>query len=430
MKKNMNYFIMAVLALCSFSACNKTDELKAWTPGPVDGYNVTPINGGATITYNIPRDPDILYVMAEYTRNGKVFTEKASVYKNSLTIEGFNTTDKVKVTLYKVNKQEQKSEPFELEFTPLTGLVTIAKDSLKWQPGFGGITASWVNPASTPLGVHVMFMNDDGELETNEMYYSTLTKETRAFRGFDHKEYTFAIAFEDKWGNISDTTWFTTTPFFETMIPKPYGDFRANVPYDNVSTINTAASHAFATWYDGVVNTSGHGWLSKSGSSGLSITFDMKQVVKLSRVVIHGYHINQPYWQVNITKFEMWGVKKFEYDKVSDLPYWLDEFSVRIGAIHGVDNTTVLPDRTFENDWEYLGFHAIPRYDLMVPPDNQAVLNLSANGAEYDIPLDAKPVRYVRLFVREDVGIAPPPANNYFSGGEITFYGDNTVPQE
>ncbi len=424
-------FIIVALALCSsFFACKKKDDLKVWTPGPIEGYNVTPIFGGATITYNIPRDPDILYVMAEYIRNGKVFTEKSSVYKNSLTVEGFNTTDNVEVTLYKVNKEGQKSEPFELSFVPLTSLVGIAKDSLKIATGFGGIVATWKNPAATEFGVHLMVLNEENVLESKEMYYSSSKDDKHAFRGFENKEYTFAIAFEDKWGNISDTTYITTTPFFETMVPKPYGDFRSNIPYDNTSNLSDASNHLFSTLYDNIVNTSGHGWLSAVGSDGLSITFDMKQVVKLSRVVIHGYHINSPYSQVNITAWEAWGVKKMDYTKLSDLPYWLDSLSVRWGAIHTVNPTTILPARTFENDWEYLGFHRIPRYDRMVPPDNQAVLNLAANGAEYDIPLDAEPVRYVRFFVREDVGIMPPQAWNYFSMGEISFYGDNTVPQE
>ena len=65
----------------------------------------------------------------------------------------------------------------------------------------------------------------------------------------------------------------------------------------------------------------------------------------------------------------------------------------------------------------------------MVPPDNQAVLNLGANGTEYTVPIGAKPVRYIRIFAREVAGIGPPSSNNYFSMGEISFYGDNTVPQ-
>src|SRR5690606_17660191 len=135
--------------------------------------------------------------------------------------------------------------------------------------------------------------------------------------------------------------------------------------------------------------------------------FDLQQVAKLSRIVIHGYHLNSPYSQANITQFEAWGTDKIDFDRLSDRPYWLDEYSVRNDNIHGVDNATVLPARTFKDDWTYLGWHAIPRYDLMVPPDNQAVLDLAANGAEYEVPIDAGPVRYVRIFVREITGIMP-----------------------
>lgn len=125
----------------------------------------------------------------------------------------------------------------------------------------------------------------------------------------------------------------------------------------------------------------------------------------------------------------MWGTDTIYIDKLKDKDYWLDEYSVRNDAIHGVSNTYQLPAKTFENVWQYLGFYSIPRYDQEVPPDNQAILNLAANGWQMIMPLDDKPVRYVRIYAREVVGTMPPPANNYFSLGEITFYGDNTVPQ-
>src|SRR5690606_13527208 len=128
-----------------------------------------------------------------------------------------------------------------------------------------------------------------------------------------------------------------------------------------------------------------------------------------------------------ITHFELWGTDKIDFDRLSDRPYWLDEPSVRNSAIHGVDNTIILPSRTFKDDWQYLGSHAIPRYDQMIPPDPQGALNLAANGTEYEMPIDAKPVRFVRLVVRGIAGATPPPATNYWSMGEITFYGDNTA---
>jgi hypothetical protein len=371
--------------------------------------------------------------MAEYERNGKLFTEKSSIYKNSLTIEGFNTTDKVKAKLYKVNKKEQKSQPLEIEFVPMESLVGIAHNSLSLVPGFGGVIATWKNPKTTELGVRLMYKNEakNNELETKEMYFSTLDSDQHSFRGFESKQTVFGLTFEDKWGNISDTTWLTAAPFFETVIPKPYVDYRASIPFDNTTSL-AGASHTFSTLSDNIVNTSGHGWLSQSGSAGLSITFDMGQVVKLSRVVIHGYHINSVYGQVNITQWEAWGTKKIDFDKLADRPYWLDEYSVRNGNLagFGIGTATALPPVTFKDDWQYLGWHAIPRYDRLVPPDNVAIAALGANGTEYEMPIDAKPVRYFRLFAREVASIMPPPTTNYFSMGEITFYGDNTVPQE
>lgn len=432
MKKYLDHFMLVGMALFALFAC-KHDDLSGgvWNTSPMEEYKVTPINGGAIITYKVPRDPDLLYVMAEYERNGEVFTEKASVYNNSLTIQGFDTQKEVNVKLYKVNKQGQKSEAATLKFIPLESLVDIAHDSLKLEPAFGGIVATWSNPDKTALGVHLMYKNDNDELENKEVYFSTLKKDQHIFRGFESKEYTFAVCFTDKWGNTSDTTFYTTKPYFETMIAKPYVDMRSTIPYDNASDLNTT-TYVFPNIWDNVVNTSHHGWLTKPGNSGVSITIDLKQVVKLSRVVIHSYHVNSPYTQVNFTKFEMWGIKKIDEDKLKDEDYWLDEYSVRTGSIfeNGITTAYELPPVTFEDVWQYFGLFSIVRYDLMNPPDQQAIVNLAQNGSEYLMPIDAKPVRYVRIFVREVSNQMPPPGNNYFSMGEITFYGDNTVPQE
>jgi len=426
-------FIMALLVLCTFFACKQEIDKPGgtWSSGPIEVDQITPINGGATVTYKLPNDPNLLYVMAEYERNGKTFTEKSSVHKNMLTIEGFNTLDKVPFRLYMVNKQEQRSAPLELEFKPLESLISIAKNSLNMVPGFGGIVADWSNPKQTEFGVRLMVKDDKNGLVTQEMYFSSSEKDRRAFRGFNPKEATFAIAFEDKWGNISDTTVLKTTPFFETVVPKPYADFRASIPYDNTTTLS---GRTITTLWDNIVNTASHGWLTQSGGgSGISMTIDLKQVVKLSRIVIHGYHLNSVYGQANITQFEAWGSKTMDFAKLADRPYWLDEYAVRnknIRDLDGINETTQLPARTFKDDWQYLGWHAIPRYDRMVPPDPQGALNLAANGTEYEIPLNAGPVRYIRIFVREIAGAMPPPVNNYWSMGEITVYGDNTVPQQ
>ena len=419
---------MLVFFLFSCEEEKKNEVMGTWNTGPITDYTVTPINGGATIEFTIPNDPDILYIMAEYERNGKIFTEKSSIYKNELTLEGFHRVNLVKAKIYKVNRNEERSAPLAIEFEPLESIVDIAQRSLNVEPAFGGLIASWDNPIETELGITMLVEDsiDNTKLNLLDVYYSAMDKDVHPFRGLEPKEAAFAFYIEDKWGNISDTLRLISTPFFETMIPKPYADFRKSVPYDNVSDLGGA--RVLPALWDNIVNTSAHGWLTQPGNSGLSMTIDLKQVAKLSRFVIHGYHLNAMWGQANASEWELWGIDKFDNTKMADKPYWLDEYSLRNGALEksGIDPTTVLPDRTFKDDWTYLGLHTLPKQATL---DSDTQLSIYNNGMEYTFPVSAKPVRYVRMFVRAITGISPPPANNYWSAGEITFYGDNTVPQ-
>lgn len=426
----MKKYTLLLIIVCFLFSCEDNNEgpSTAWKPGPIEEFEVTPINGGAIITYTIPKDPNILYVMAEYERNGKIFTEKSSVHNNSLTIEGFHKVDRVKASLYKVNRNEQRSEPIVIEFEPLESLLSIAQRTLQITPDFGGINVTWDNPQATELGVRLMVQDTifADRLMDHTMYYSTLEEGSYAFRGFEPVESIFAISIEDKWGNVSDTISLITTPYYETMIEKPWVDLTTTIPYDNTQLYG--ANYGLEKLWDGIINTGFNGHRTQPGSSGLSFTFDLKQVVKISRIVHHFYHINTPYGHSNVNEVELWGTDKLDFDKLADLPYWLDEFSVRNGAIHSVPADTELPNRTFKDDWEYLGYQAIPRYDLLGDP--AATRALAEDGYTYEIPSTAKPVRYIRVFVRAAGNRYPPNADNQYSMGELTVYGDNTVPQE
>ncbi len=426
--KNVFYSFLIIGMLSLHLACEEEmDAPLSWDAEPIKQYEVEPVYGGAIVRYELPNDDNLLYVMVEYERNGEVFTEKASLYTNELRIEGFNHQNEVTAQLFKVNKEGARSRPLEIRFTPLEPVVSLVVKSLQLDFTFGGLVATWENLTTTSLGVHLLHENPDTrELETAEVYFSSVKNDQYAFRGFEPEVGKFAVFFEDKWGNYSDTTFVEGSPLYETVIEKPYIDFRAQIPYDNAT--NLSATYPFTNIWDNIVNTSRNGWLTVSGSSGLSITIDMGKPVKLSRIVIHGYHINSPYGQVNITNWEGWATREIDFDLLEDADYWLDEESVRIGAIHNIPTDYELPERTFKDDWYYLGYHEITRYDLLTPPDPQGVLNLSENGMEYIMPLDIGPVRYIRLFAREVAGVKPPPNTNYFSMGEITFYGDDTVP--
>ncbi|MDR0683171.1 MAG: DUF4959 domain-containing protein [Dysgonamonadaceae bacterium] len=411
MKNLINAMILS--GACLFFSCNEK-ESTGRKPDSIDREKVyvTSMKGGAFISYSIPDDPDILYVMAEYMRNGKVFTERSSVYNNSIIVEGFNTTDPVRVSLYTVNRQGVKSDPpINIQFVPLESPISLTFKSLVLETGFGGIVVSWENEAKTELGFRLMF-EKDGVLIDKEMYFSALARERYPFRGFTDTVMTvFALSVEDKWGNVSDTIFYSAKPYYEIEVAKPFIDMRMLVSGDNVSSYGTA--YPFSKLYDGFIGD--NGYLTGSGNSGNSFTIDLKQVVKLSRMIFWPrVRSNSPvadvYGNVNITKFEMWGSAAFDVAKPPS--YWAD-----------LDD----PSGTFKEEWEYLGYYERERLDLQGAGEND-IQSRGQTGDYFDIPLTVGPVRYIRFFARATAGGSPPP-NNYYQLSELSFFGDNTVSQ-
>ena len=172
MKSLVKFFILA-WCFCLLEACNESKQ-EGGKPAPIVDYTVTPIHGGAVITYDIPKDKDILYVMAEYLRNGKTFTERSSVFKNTISVQGFNTSDPVSVTLYSVNEKETKSDPLHLDFVPLESPVSLTHKSVNIIPTFGGILVSWENISKTEMGVRLM-VDSLGLMIEKDMYFSSLS---------------------------------------------------------------------------------------------------------------------------------------------------------------------------------------------------------------------------------------------------------------
>ncbi len=423
--KILKFFII-VCCICLLDACEDKDQHEGKKPAPIVEYTITPIHGGATITYSIPKDPEILYVMAEYERNGKSYTERSSNQKNSITIEGFNSFDRVESTLYTVSRgNEIKSDPLKVEFVPLESLVSLIRRSTDITIGFGGIVASWENKSNTELMVRLMTI-EGKELVDKDIYFSSRPSEKHAFRGFEDVETTFILTYEDKWGNISDPVLFTGTPLFEAEVAKPWVDMRTMFPYDNATDL---PGFPFSTIWDGSTGLWNR-YLSNYGSAGSSFSFDLGQAVKLSRMIMWPRHldpigltntIDAVYMQVHILEFEMWGTKTLDMSKLGDLPYWLHRFSA---AQTGQE----LPDHTFMDDWVYLGRYAVERLDLQgaSPEDIQTQ---AIAGHHFDIPLECEPVRYIRFFPIATWDGSPPP-NNYWQIGELSFFGDTKVPQD
>ncbi|MDR2038679.1 MAG: DUF4959 domain-containing protein [Bacteroidales bacterium] len=411
----MNHFkiyLLLFLFIHIAYAC-KDDKNESDQPVAITDYEVTPINGGAIITYAIPNDPDILCVTAEYTRNGEHFTERSSYHKNSIRIEGFRASESesVTVTLYTENQNEIRSEPLVVNFTPLQALVDLAKESISFTTSFGGIILNWENLMKTELNIHLMAFVD-GELKKDEIYFSSLPNDKRSYRGYDPVETTFAVVVGDKWKNISDTVYYNTTPMFELEVPKPWGDMRLYCKGDNLTELQ--ASHAFPKFFDGIIGSHTYGYLNQPLSEGASFTFDMKEVFKLSRFKfwpsLRGYtEVIDVYGNVNITEFEMWGSPVLDTNKPDS--YWMENDD---------------PSGTFKEDWEYLGYFVRERLDLLGASNDEIWQRGAVDGDEFELPLELNPVRYIRFFPRATADGKPIP-NNYWQLGELSFFGTNEI---
>lgn len=423
-----HYYFAVIILLCSFFACNDKDEFKNRELPSLTEFNIEPISGGAVISYMIPKDPDILYILAEYERNGVKFTEKSSSYKNEITVEGFDTQEKVDVTLYTVNRQGEKSEPSFVNFTPLESPISLTNKTLRTVTAFGGIDIHWENPTRSELGLQLM-VEEGGEYIEKETYYSTAPSEKQSFRGYADTLTTFVILFNDKWGNTSDTTFFAATPLFEVEIPKPYKDMRPQIPYDNNTELRSA--FAFSSLWDGLIGDN-NGWVAATGGPSTSITIDLKQVAQLSRFTMWArfQSLAHIWGRDNARIIEMYGIKKLDQSKLppADQSYWLHEWSVRNEIYPNIPADYILPEVTFEDEWQYFGKFEVTRREDVAPEDNLTLEDLAYNGHRFDLPIDVEPVRYIRLVIHE--GNNYPPANNFIGMGELSFYGDNTVPQE
>ena len=88
-------------------------------PGPISNVQVTPLKGGATISYDLPEDIDVLYVKASYfLPNGEPYEQRASSYENSMEIHGFGKSRQYVVELSAVDRSGNESSPLSVELEP------------------------------------------------------------------------------------------------------------------------------------------------------------------------------------------------------------------------------------------------------------------------------------------------------------------------
>lgn len=372
-----------------FNACEEIEK------GPMIKDDVAPsaiINpiventpGGAVISYTLPDETDLLYVVAEYElSNGESTESRSSIFINMIPIEGFGDTLTHQVTLFTVDRSENRSEPVTVDIKPLSPPVKVVQNTISITPDFGGVLFAWENPTNAPLVFIVLAKDSTGNLTSFETVYSGVTEGKYSLRGFDPVESEFGVLIRDKWNNYSDTIVQLVTPMFEYKLDKALFS-NANFPGD---TDMNGWEGRFEYAYDDDILTFNH---SLAGTGWPQFfTIDLGVKAKLSRVnIIQRQEEDRfKYTHGNPRLFEVWGTDVVPQDSVMNTDEWylLKEcVAVRPTEEGG----------TADEDAQHL-----------------------LDGDEFTFKLEDPPVRYVRFLVNETWG-----NTGFIHFAEIEFWG-------
>src|SRR5882757_2519208 len=243
--KAVCFSILAMALAGSQFSCKKTDGYNTITstdktkPATVTDIKVTNFNGGAYITYTLPKSQNILYVQATYAINDKRTRQtKSSYYSDSITVSGFAKSQDYKVTLQVVSRAEVKSDSVVVIVHPDTPAYLLTKPTLKMQADFGGVNVIALNKIKSDIGIILITPGTtSNRLEIVNQDYTNADSVNYSVRGYDTLPRQFGLYVTDAWGNVSDTIFTTLKPIFEVQMAKslftPYVLPSDVVPYDD-----------------------------------------------------------------------------------------------------------------------------------------------------------------------------------------------------
>ncbi|MDR1809859.1 MAG: DUF4959 domain-containing protein [Prevotella sp.] len=329
MKKNIIIVLITNVLFLTYSCKDYDREPFNDDVAPAQVYNVhaEPMPGGAKITYDIPDDPNLLYVKAVYTlADGSVRESKASFYKNYMILEGFFEAGEYEAKLYSVSRGEKMSAPLVVPFQTEISPIQLAYGTLSITRSYGGISVSFKNDYEANLRFTVLTKDETGEIIQADDYYTASREGRFAVRGYSAEERWFGVFIGDRWNNHTDTVAGLFTPIFEEQVPKPYA--RVNPAYTSDVKDGHVSSKLEGLW-DGLYGNTGNPTPASQcvhtvPGTGFPqhFTFDLKKNVRLSRVKVHhryGDGYDGVYMSGDPKVYEIWGAPSGAGD---DLENW------------------------------------------------------------------------------------------------------------
>ncbi|MBZ4187374.1 DUF4959 domain-containing protein [Niabella beijingensis] len=400
------YAVIAVMLLLYVTACTKISDFNTpasadkTKPGTVTDIKVTNFNGGAYITYSLPKSDNILYVKANYVVNDKTGTSletKSSYYSDTLTVNGFAEKKEYAVILRVVSRANVESDPVEVKVHPDTPVYQVVAKTLSLSADFAGVRINAINELQKNVGV-VFLYNDPyyGKYTIRQQVFSSFSQISFPSRGFDTLPKPVAAYTTDQWGNTSDTLFQTIKPLYEIELNKS-NFFEYNLPSNSKTD---EFGWVTPRLWD---NNNGSGWHTNQSRPPIILpattSFGIGVLAKLSRFKLvprDGY-----LWaHGNPKSFMLWGSSAEQPGDFSP-PYFADE-----GTVMG--------------DWVNIGNYRYPDPPSGSLTPTDADRAWARPGTDFDVPFAAPKVKFLRVVVPENWG----GDNNFAHIMELTFYGD------
>lgn len=223
MKTSIFYILLLFLCVgCKDGGHSPYGENDGVAPGTVTDVKVENINGGAVLRYTLPDDSDLLYVKALYYNSQNEEQEvRASMYNDSLAIVNLGDMNERDVRLYAVDRAENSSKAVVVVIHPLEPPVMQIQKSLKETADWGGFLLDYTNAQRAAVSVFIYKLDKiENRYIPHDIFYTNAKEGVLAVRDLPHELTKFSILIKDKWGNVSDTTYFELTPWKEDKLNK------------------------------------------------------------------------------------------------------------------------------------------------------------------------------------------------------------------
>ena len=385
-----------LIASCSDSADLNKPIGEAVVPMQVSNVQVKNLPGRAVIRYSMPDDDNLKYIRARYNPNDEEKDVNASFYVDSLVVEGFPEAKEYEVKLYSVSYGDVASEPVTVKVHPQTPPYIEVGKTIEPHVFFGGLRVGFENVEKAKVGIGVMKKQANGQWTQIHMHYTEAGKGQFYVYGQESIETEFALFVRDRWGHVSETTYFTETPWFEEQCDKNL--FRKMAlpsdTYECHSWNEITKGNDMTRLWDNVVDADPCFQTKTTSGMPQWFTFDLGRTYNLSRfIMISRYYAGK--WG-NV--FKMGHPKKFEI--------W--------GSTNPNENGTFDESWVKLSDYESVKPSGGGVNDALTAEDQE----MGKNGETFLIPEGSPPVRYIRFKTNETWS-----KTAYMHLHELTFFG-------